>query len=85
MLGVLDGTSLLEMATKWDVTQSAVTKWLAAYVERGLDGLTPTKPAGPPSRFPAQSSPRRCAGSTFPCMSIDRARNPKVPLTDESP
>ena len=51
MLGVLDGTSLLEMATKWDVTQSAVTKWLAAYVERGLDGLTPTKPAGPQSRL----------------------------------
>jgi transposase len=51
MLGVLDGTSLLEMATKLDVTQSAVTKWLAAYVERGFDGLTPTKPAGPQSRL----------------------------------
>ena len=51
MLGVLDGASLLEMAKKLDVTQSAVTKWLAAYVERGFDGLTPTKPPGPQSRL----------------------------------
>ena len=51
MLGVLDGASLLEMATKLDVTQSAVTKWLAAFVECGFDGLTPVKPPGRPPRL----------------------------------
>jgi transposase len=51
MLGILDGTSLLEMSQKLDVTQSAVTKWLAAYVERGFDGLSPTKPPGSQCRL----------------------------------
>jgi transposase len=51
MLGVLDGASLLEMAQKLDVTQSAVTKWLAAYVERGFDGLSPAKAPGPQPRL----------------------------------
>lgn len=51
MLGALDGASLLKMAQKLDVTQSAVTKWLAAYVERGFDGLTPAKAPGPQSRW----------------------------------
>ena len=51
MLGVLDGASLLEMARKVEVTQSAATKWLAAYVERGFDGVTPKKAPGPASRL----------------------------------
>jgi transposase len=51
MLGVLEGTSLLQMAQNLDVTQSAVTKWLAAYVERGFDGLTPCKPPGSQARL----------------------------------
>jgi transposase len=51
MLGALDGASLLAMAKKLEVTQSAVTKWLAAYVEHGFDGLSPAKPPGPQSRL----------------------------------
>lgn len=51
MLGILDGSSLLQMATKLEVTQSAVTKWLAAYVERGFDGLTPARPPGSQPRL----------------------------------
>jgi transposase len=51
MLGVLDGASLLAMAEKLDVTQSAVTKWLAAYVARGFDGLSPGRAPGPHSRL----------------------------------
>jgi putative transposase len=51
MLGALDGASLLAMAKKLEVTQSAVTKWLAAYVEHGFEGLSPAKPPGPQSRL----------------------------------
>lgn len=51
MLGVLEGASLLAMAKRLDVTQSAVTKWLAAYVEQSFDGLSPAKPPGPQSRL----------------------------------
>jgi putative transposase len=54
MLSVLDGASLLAMAKKLDVTQSAVTKWLAAYVEHGFDGLSPAKPPGSQSRLSAE-------------------------------
>lgn len=51
MLGVLDGASLLEMAAKLDVTQSAVTKWFAAFVEAGFDGLALAKRPGRASRL----------------------------------
>jgi transposase len=54
MLGVLDGASLLAMAQKLDVTQSAVTKWLAAYVEQGIGGLSPGKAPGPQPRLSAE-------------------------------
>jgi transposase len=54
MLGVLDGASLLAMAEKLDVAQSSVTKWLAAYVEQGFDGLSPAKAPGPQSRLSAE-------------------------------
>lgn len=50
-LQCLDGAKVVQIAEKLDVTHSAVSKWLTAYVERGFEALRPGVPKGSSPRL----------------------------------
>jgi putative transposase len=54
VLHCLDGFNTVQIAEKLGVTNSAVCKWLAAYVQRGFDGIRPRVSAGPKMRLSPQ-------------------------------
>jgi len=47
----LDGASIAQIVTELKCTDSAVTKWLSAYVTRGFAALTPAWSPGPAMRL----------------------------------
>lgn len=54
VLQCLDGKSLVQIADGLGVHNSAVSKWLAGYVDRGFDALVPRKAPGQKPRLNAR-------------------------------
>ena len=69
------GRPYKDIAVDLGIHKAGVTRWLNAFAERGLDGLTPKKAKGKPPGIPAEMADeiRRWVIEGPPAQGIDRA------------